>query len=117
MTSTTRFTMIMGAALFSLGLAACSETPSRESIGTVGGAIVGGAAGSAISGGSTAGTVGGAAAGAIIGNKIGEDMDKDRGARVCTRGSATYANGSSSCLDGYRYRCNDGRWEGGNQAC
>jgi osmotically inducible lipoprotein OsmB len=61
----------------SLGLAACSSSPTKEQIGTVGGAVVGGAAGSAVSGGSNVGTIGGAAAGAIIGKEVGEELDKD----------------------------------------
>jgi osmotically inducible lipoprotein OsmB len=62
-------------AFFALNLAACGSNPTREQIGTVGGAVVGGAAGHAVTGGSTIGTVGGAAAGAIIGKEVGENMD------------------------------------------
>jgi len=63
-------------ALFALNLAACGSNPSKEQIGTVGGAVLGGAAGHAITGGGAIGTVGGAAAGAIIGKEVGENMDK-----------------------------------------
>ncbi|MGA7951848.1 MAG: glycine zipper 2TM domain-containing protein [Thiobacillaceae bacterium] len=58
------------AAAVCLGLAGCATTP--ETIGTVGGAVVGGVAGHAIGGGSTAATVGGAAVGAVVGHEIGE---------------------------------------------
>ena len=45
----------------------CAST-NRETVGTVGGAVVGGVVGDALFG-STLGTVGGAAAGAYVGNK------------------------------------------------
>ncbi len=54
-------------------LSGCSTPPTKEQIGTVAGAVVGGAAGAALGG--TLVTVGGAAAGALIGNKVGEHMD------------------------------------------
>jgi osmotically inducible lipoprotein OsmB len=68
--------LAIAAAAVSLGLAACGHNPTKEQIGTVGGAVLGGAAGSAVTGGSTLGTVGGAAAGAIIGKEVGEDLDR-----------------------------------------
>lgn len=68
----------IAALLVCASLAACGHNPSREDIGTVGGAVVGGAVGHAITGGGGLGTVGGAAAGAIIGKEIGEDMDRRR---------------------------------------
>lgn len=55
-------------------LAACSSNPTKQEIGTVGGAVVGGIIGSALTGGSGAGTVGGAAAGSYIGNRIGSEL-------------------------------------------
>jgi osmotically inducible lipoprotein OsmB len=55
-------------------LAGCGST--NETLGTVGGAALGGAAGSAVSGGSTLGTVGGAAVGGIIGHEVGERADR-----------------------------------------
>ena len=57
-----------------LGLSACGST--NETLGTVGGAALGGAVGSAVSGGSTLGTVGGAAVGGIVGHEVGERMDR-----------------------------------------
>jgi osmotically inducible lipoprotein OsmB len=62
------------------GLAACGGNPTGrgETIGTVGGAAVGGMAGSAVTGGSTIGTGGGAVAGGVIGNEIGERYDERR---------------------------------------
>ncbi|HEX2566298.1 MAG TPA: glycine zipper 2TM domain-containing protein [Burkholderiales bacterium] len=65
---------LLAAMLLALGLAACGGR--GETVGTVGGAAVGGAVGSAVTGGSTIGTLGGAAAGGYIGNKAGEDYDK-----------------------------------------
>ncbi|HYC45223.1 MAG TPA: glycine zipper 2TM domain-containing protein [Burkholderiales bacterium] len=57
-----------------LGLSACGTT--NETLGTVGGAALGGAVGSAVSGGSTLGTVGGAAVGGIVGHEVGEAADR-----------------------------------------
>ena len=59
-------------------LAGCGGNPTGrgETIGTVGGAAVGGMVGSEVSGGSTAGTVGGAVVGGVIGNEIGERHDE-----------------------------------------
>jgi osmotically inducible lipoprotein OsmB len=56
------------------GLSGCGST--NETLGTVGGAAVGGLAGSAITGGSTLGTVGGAAVGGIVGHELGERADR-----------------------------------------
>ena len=60
------------------GLAACGGNPTGkgETVGTVGGAAVGGMAGSAVTGGSTAGTVGGAVVGGVLGNEVGERYDE-----------------------------------------
>jgi osmotically inducible lipoprotein OsmB len=57
-----------------LSLAGCGGR--GETVGTLGGAAVGGAVGSSVTGGGTLGTLGGAAAGGYIGNKAGEDYDK-----------------------------------------
>jgi osmotically inducible lipoprotein OsmB len=65
---------LLAAMLLALGLAACGGR--GETVGTVGGAAVGGAVGSAVTGGSTIGTLGGAAAGGYIGNKAGESYDQ-----------------------------------------
>lgn len=51
-------------------LSALPGCASRETVGTVGGAALGGAVGSSVSNGSTLGTVGGAAVGGVIGNKV-----------------------------------------------
>jgi len=66
------------AAISLMGLAACGGNPTGrgETVGTVGGAAVGGMAGSAATGGSTMGTVGGAVVGGVIGNEIGERYDE-----------------------------------------
>ncbi len=73
--------LIITLAASALSLAACSHNPTREQIGTVGGAALGGAAGNVLFDGSAVGTVGGAAAGALIGKEVGEDMDRKRGRR------------------------------------
>jgi osmotically inducible lipoprotein OsmB len=62
--------MLMAVTAAALSLAACSHNPSREQLGTLGGAVLGGAAGSVLTDGSTLGTVGGAAAGALIGQDL-----------------------------------------------
>jgi osmotically inducible lipoprotein OsmB len=57
-----------------LGISGCGSR--GETVGTVGGAVLGGAAGSAVTGGSTIGTVGGAAAGGIIGHEAGQRYEE-----------------------------------------
>jgi osmotically inducible lipoprotein OsmB len=68
----------LGALMLVVGLVGCAGMSRNETIGTAGGAVLGGAAGSAVTGGSTIGTVGGAAAGGIIGHEIGERQDERR---------------------------------------
>jgi osmotically inducible lipoprotein OsmB len=69
---------LIAAAIALASLAACGGNPTGkgETIGTVGGAAVGGMAGSAATGGSTVGTVGGAVVGGVIGNEVGERYDE-----------------------------------------
>lgn len=70
-----KFSLMMGIALASaLGVAGCGST--GETVGTAGGAVVGGAVGSEVTGGSTIGTVGGAAAGGIIGHEVGQRYEE-----------------------------------------
>jgi osmotically inducible lipoprotein OsmB len=70
-----KFFIVVSIALASaLGIAGCGSR--GETVGTVGGAVLGGAAGSAVTGGSTIGTVGGAAAGGIIGHEVGERYEE-----------------------------------------
>jgi osmotically inducible lipoprotein OsmB len=68
----TKYVVVVAIALSTLG--GCGST--NETLGTVGGAALGGAAGSAVSGGSTWGTVGGAAVGGIVGHEVGEAADR-----------------------------------------
>jgi osmotically inducible lipoprotein OsmB len=60
---------IVSAVTLASALSACG-TPSRQTMGTVGGAALGGLAGHSVTGGSTAGTVGGAAVGGVIGHEV-----------------------------------------------
>ena len=76
----------MSKLLIALGIvlaAGCSALDdrgvSRETQGTVGGAVAGGAVGAAATGGSTIGTLGGAAVGGIVGNEMGENYDEKKG--------------------------------------
>lgn len=55
-------------------LAALYTNQSKENIGTVTGALIGGAAGAALTGGYP-GVVGGSMVGAYIGNRVGKDLD------------------------------------------
>ena len=66
----TRTYLLMAATVSVLSLTACAHDPSRQQLGTLGGAVVGGVAGSALTNGSGLGTVGGAAAGALIGQEL-----------------------------------------------
>ena len=73
----------VGIALATLGLTACESLDkngvSRETQGTVGGAVGGGAIGAAATGGSALGTVGGAVIGGVVGNQMGERYDEKKG--------------------------------------
>ena len=72
----------IGIALATVGLTACESLDkkgvSRETQGTVGGAVAGGAVGAAATGGSPIGTIGGAVVGGAIGNQVGERQDDKR---------------------------------------
>jgi len=59
-----------------LGIAGCGSMSQGETVGTAGGAVVGGALGSVVTGGSTIGTVGGAAGGAILGHEAGKRYEE-----------------------------------------
>jgi osmotically inducible lipoprotein OsmB len=61
------FASLACAVAFTASLLGCA---SRETVGTAGGAALGGAIGHEVSGGSTLGTVGGAAVGGVVGNKV-----------------------------------------------
>ena len=66
------------AAAFALTLAGCETPPSKEQVGTVGGAVVGAAVGSTIGGGTgrTVAIIAGTIAGGMIGNRIGQKLDE-----------------------------------------
>lgn len=56
--------------VLALALGGCSNTPTRQKVGTVGGAVVGGVVGNAVTNGSDLGTIGGAALGGYIGHEV-----------------------------------------------
>jgi osmotically inducible lipoprotein OsmB len=60
---------LAGALAFASALSACG-TMDRQTIGTAGGAALGGIAGSEASDGDTAATVGGAVVGGVVGNAV-----------------------------------------------
>ena len=76
-------TFIAFGIVLATALAGCAELDkrgvSRETQGTVGGAVAGGAIGSAATGGSTIGTIGGAVVGGAVGNEMGERYDEKKG--------------------------------------
>lgn len=64
------------ALVFLLGLSGCTSNPSKQDLGLVSGAVIGGIVGSTLTGGSDVGTVGGAAAGGYLGSRIGRDLER-----------------------------------------
>ncbi len=56
-----------------IAMSGCASNPSRQDMGTVAGAVVGGVTGSVLTGGSTFGTVGGAVAGGYVGRELSKD--------------------------------------------
>lgn len=69
-----RIALVAATAVTALSLTACSGMSDRDK-NTVIGAGAGGVAGSVLTGGSTLGTVGGAAVGGYIGNKVVKPKD------------------------------------------
>ena len=67
--NTRKLFSIAGTLALALSITACG-TPTRQQVGIGAGAVLGGMAGSAITDGSTIGTVGGAAVGGVIGNEV-----------------------------------------------
>ena len=70
-----KLTSTVAVLLLSIGLAACQNGPTKQQVGTVGGAVAGGATASALGGG-TAAVVGGSAVGALIGSEVGKNLDE-----------------------------------------
>jgi len=68
----------IAAIVAAVSLAACESPPTKEQVGTVGGAVVGGVVGSTIGGGTgrTVAIVAGAIAGGMLGNRIGQKLDE-----------------------------------------
>ena len=64
----TKFISAAVLAVSLLGLGGCSNMSDRQTVGTVGGAVVGGLVGNAVGG--TGATVLGAGAGALLGNQV-----------------------------------------------
>lgn len=56
--------------LLAVSLGGCANTPTRQKVGTVGGAVVGGIVGHTVTDGSDLGTIGGAALGGYIGHEV-----------------------------------------------
>lgn len=67
-----RFTMVSILFAVLLGASGCSGMSTRDK-NTAIGAGVGGVAGAVLTGGGTLGTLGGAAIGGVIGNQVGKD--------------------------------------------
>lgn len=65
-----KLSSVLVAGMLAVSLGACTNTPTRQKVGTVGGAVVGGVVGHTVSDGSTLGTVGGAALGGFIGHEV-----------------------------------------------
>jgi surface antigen len=86
-----RTTVIAGVAALSLGLAACQNSGTKETIGTLGGAAAGGAIGSQIGQGSgRAIAIGvGVLLGGLVGNQVGRYLD-DRDRELAVQ-NASYA--------------------------
>jgi osmotically inducible lipoprotein OsmB len=69
---TNRTLIVIFISMFLMGLSSCSSMSARDKSTAIG-AGVGGVAGAILTGGGTLGTVGGAAVGGVIGNQIGKD--------------------------------------------
>jgi surface antigen len=69
---------VTGAVACAAALAACETPPTKEQMGTVGGAVVGGVVGSTIGGGTgrTVAILAGTIGGAMVGNRIGRKLDE-----------------------------------------
>lgn len=77
-TTAMKIIKIASAGLIALGLAACQDAGPKQTIGTLGGAALGGLVGSQIGGGTgqLAATAAGALLGAYLGSEIGKSLDK-----------------------------------------
>jgi osmotically inducible lipoprotein OsmB len=64
------FVSMIGALALASSLSACGTSPTRQQVGTAGGAVAGGVLGNVLTNGSTLGTVGGAAVGGVVGNQV-----------------------------------------------
>ena len=65
---TSRFTSLLAVLVLAANMSACGST-TKQTLGTAGGAVLGGVVGDAVTDGSTLGTLGGAAVGGVIGNQ------------------------------------------------
>lgn len=70
---------LIAVSVAALMLGACESNPSKQDVGMVSGAVLGGVIGHQIGGGSgkALATIGGAALGGFIGSRIGRKMDED----------------------------------------
>lgn len=97
-----RTTVIAGVTALSLGLAACQQSGTKETIGTLGGAAAGGAIGSQIGQGSgRAIAIGvGVLLGGLVGNQVGRYLDQqDRELAVQNANYALENNRSGSASE------------------
>ncbi|MGE5145358.1 MAG: glycine zipper 2TM domain-containing protein [Candidatus Eiseniibacteriota bacterium] len=92
-----RTTVIAGVAALSLGLAACQNSGTKETIGTLGGAAAGGAIGSQIGQGSgRAIAIGvGVLLGGLVGNQVGRYLDQQDRQLAVQNANYSLENGRS----------------------
>ena len=68
--------------IIAISLITTACNPTKENIGQMGGAVLGGVVASNVTGGSTLGTIGGTLAGAWLGGYLGKEMDNEDKAKT-----------------------------------
>ena len=99
-----RTTVIAGVAALSLGLAACQNSGTKETVGTLGGAAAGGAIGSQIGQGSgRAVAIGvGVLLGGLVGNQVGRHLDQQDKQLAVQNANYALENGRSGNASDWR---------------
>jgi surface antigen len=99
-----RTTVIAGVTALSLGLAACQNSGTKETIGTLGGAAAGGAIGSQIGQGSgRAIAIGvGVLLGGLVGNQVGQYLDQQDRQLAVQNANYALENGRSGYSSEWR---------------